>query len=231
MVMVNLNGPEMVGVIICVGVAAFGIVDAARSFFPGINRMGFVHIRKMVASLTPEMTGAPLNTLTQAAILESLKANWASGVELNSQKTTAKLLVMMHLSPRTAAAVAARTNFDSAVLTEIAASITSGAELTKAQVDINARFDLIVSALLDEAYRNSDRVYRNGVHSLAALVAVITAFCIGWGFTGISMNYYLSTTMDQYLLLGLVATPLPPIAKDVSQAVSSAVKKKIQSYL
>jgi hypothetical protein len=32
-------------------------------------------------------------------------------------------------------------------------------------------------------------------------------------------------------MIGLVATPLPPVAKDVSMAVSAVVKKKIQSYL
>jgi hypothetical protein len=227
-----LDGPEIIGATICTGVAAFGIVDAAKSFFPNINRMGFGYIRRMVASLTPEGTGVPLNALPQAAILDSLKANWANGAELNSQKATAKSLVMMHLSPSTAVAVASKTNFDPVVLSAIAANIASGAQLSQPQVDINARFDLIVAALLDEAYRNSDRVYCNGVRSLAAVVAVVTALFIGWGLTGEPLGRYLcSNYLGQFLMIGLVATSLPPVAKDVSLAVSAVVKKKIQSYL
>lgn len=232
-VMFILNGPEAIGVTICTGIAAFGIVDAARSFFPGIDWMGFRYIGQMITSLTPEGSGVPLNTLTRTAILDSLKSNWASGMELSSQKETAKSLVKMHLSPSTAAAVAARTNFDPAILIAAATEIASGVELPPPVSYINVRFDLILAVLLDEAYRNADRVYRNGVRALAAMAAVITALCIGWCLSGLPVGSYLgdSRLVGQFLLVGLVATPLPPVAKDVSLAVSTAVKKKIQSYL
>ena len=42
------------------GTAAFGLVEAAKSAFGFINRMGLAHISETVTGLTPDQTGAGL---------------------------------------------------------------------------------------------------------------------------------------------------------------------------
>jgi hypothetical protein len=208
------------------GTAAFGLLDAAKPAFRWINRMGFSKIHKTVSGLTPNESGGrqPVNALPRKEILESLLANWVNGVDLSDQKAIAKSLIKLHLSAGNAAALAAKTNVDPAVLVEVAASMASGTALTQPQSDVYARFDLIVTALLDEAYQRADQIYRNWTRAWAALIAVALAFFGGWSLEGTSFSAYIHTPeVGQALLIGLLATPLAPIAKDLSTALATAV--------
>jgi hypothetical protein len=206
------------------GTAAFGLVEAAKSAFSGINRVGMQHILSVVAELTPEGadSGAPVNALPQANILKSLEANWVNGVDLASQKAIAKSLIKLHLSADSVAAVALKASVDPAVLTSVATKIASGTPLSQPESDAYSRFDLIVTALLDEAYQISDQVYRNWTRTLAAFVAVLLAVAGGWSLDG-GAQFWHSTDPWLALLVGLLATPLAPIAKDLSSALATAV--------
>jgi hypothetical protein len=88
-------------------------------------------------------------------------------------------------------------------------------------VDVYARFDLIVTALLDQAYQCSDQKYRNMSRGLAALVAVLLAVAAGWTLTG--DGFWKSQELALSVLVGLLATPLAPVAKDLSSALAAAV--------
>jgi len=206
------------------GTAAFGLVDAAKSAFSGINRAGLKHIKQVVSELTPEGAGAggPLNALPQANILKTLEANWVNGVDLASQKAIAKSLIKLHLSAANAATVAVKANVDPAVLTAVAANFANGTPLSQAEGDAYSRFDLIVTALLDEAYQISDQVYRNYTRTLAAGVAVALAVAGGWALVDTS-HFWHSSDPILALLVGLLATPLAPIAKDLASALATAV--------
>ncbi len=103
---------------------------------------------------------------------------------------------------------------DPGVLAGIAASIAAGTPLSAAESDVFSRFDLIVTALLDEAYQRSNQTYRNWTRALAALVAVTLAM---------SGGMILGVAPAVSLLVGLAATPLAPIAKDISTALATAV--------
>jgi hypothetical protein len=206
------------------GTAAFGLVDAAKTAFKSINRIGLAHIHQVVSGLTPEsvVTGASVNALPQANILETLTANWVNGVDLASQKAIAKSLIKLHLSAANATFVAAETSVDPAALSAVAANIVTGTPLTQAQGDAYSRFDLIVTALLDEAYQLSDQHYRNWTRTLAGIVAVALAFTGAWALVG-SYHFWHSSSPLLALLVGLLATPLAPIAKDLSSALATAV--------
>jgi hypothetical protein len=169
--------------------------------------------------------------LPQNSVLRSLQANWANGTSLANQKEIAKSLIKLHLSAGNAPALAVKTNVDPVILTEVAVSIVSGVSLTQRQVDLYQRFDLILAALLDEAYQNADHAYRNGMRTLAAVVAVALALTAGWVLAGGTPQFWFTRDAEQWLLIGLLATPVAPIAKDVSTAVASAVKSKIQKAL
>jgi hypothetical protein len=206
------------------GAAAFGLVDAAKSAFCFINRVGLSHIKQVVADLVPEdaAAGNSVNALPQANIMRTLEANWVNGVDLASQKAIAKSLIKLHLSADNAPVVAAKANVDPAVLRSVAANIASGAQLSQEEGDAYSRFDLIVTALLDEAYQVSDQDYRNWMRTLAAAVAVAMALAGGWSLVG-TYSFWHSSSPVLALLAGLLATPLAPIVKDLSSALAAAV--------
>ena len=109
-----------------------------------------------------------------------------------------------------------KTSVDPAVLISVAAKSSPETPLSQAESDAYARFDLIVTALLDEAYQLSDQVYRNSTRALAAVVAVALAFVGGWSLVG-TAQFWHSSDPVLALLVGLLATPLAPIAKDLVQ--------------
>ena len=223
--MILSNLPQAVTAIGGLGTAAFGLLEAIKPVFPGINHMGFARIRTTVSALTPKEAGArsPVNALPQENVLESLLANWVNGTDLNSQKSIAKSLIKLHLSAGNAAALATSANVDPTLLTEVAQNIASGTALTQQQSDAYARFDLIVTAMLDEAYQQADQVYRNSTRALAALIAVLLAFVGGLSLVGAWADFWWKPDMFLSLLVGLLATPLAPIAKDISSALATAV--------
>jgi hypothetical protein len=209
------------------GTAAFGLVDASKAAFSGINRIGMDHIKQVVSDLSPDQAGEglpakPVNSLPRQNILQTVEANWVNGNDLASQKAIAKSLIKLHLSAGNATALAAKTNVDPALLGSVAAKTIAGQSLVQAESDVFARFDLIVTAMLDEAYQLSDQVYRNWTRALAAFVAVVLALAGAWSLEG---QAFLSSPGDIALafLVGLLATPLAPIAKDLSSALATAV--------
>jgi hypothetical protein len=216
--------PQIITAIGGLGTAAFGLLDAAKAAFPFINRIGFSHIRDVVSGLTPNESGGgtPVNALPQSNVLETLEANWVNGTDLVSQKAIAKSLVKLHLSVGNAAAMAAKTNVDATLLGAVAASIVAATPLTQQESDAYSRFDLIVTAMLDEAYQLSDQVYRNWTRVLAGVIAVTVAVFGGWSMVS-TPEYWWSRQMFQAALVGLLATPLAPIAKDLSSALATAV--------
>lgn len=205
------NLTKIIAAIGGLGTAAFGLLDAIKSVIPWINDIGFGRIKKTVESLTP---GNPKNALSQNKIIATVKANWINGTDLNSQKSIAKSLIKLNLGSTNAADLATATGVDSTVLTAVAGGIAAGTPLTSPQTDLYGRFDLIVTALLDETYQHADNVYRNWTRALAALLAVVLA--VAGGLT-------INANIPQCILVGLLATPLAPIAKDLSTALATAV--------
>ncbi len=212
--MISLQGlPQIVAAIGALGTAAFGLVEASKAAWGGVNHIGFGAIKKTVESLTP---GNPTNGLSQGKIVATLKANWFNGTDLGSQKSIAKSLIKLNLNDTNAAALAAATGVESSVLAAVATSIKAGTPLTAVQSDVYARFDLIITALLDETYQRADNVYRNWTRAIAALVALLLAI-VGGKMLNPEPGFLLS------VMVGLLATPLAPIAKDLSTALATSV--------
>jgi hypothetical protein len=199
------------------GTAAFGLVDATKPI-SGVNQIGFSGIRETVKLLTPS---APLNSLSQEKIVKTLEANWVNGTDLMAQKAIAKSLIKLNLSSENAAALAAATGVDRDALTRIAKAVASGEKLTEADSDAFGRFDLIITALLDEAYQRSDQVYRNGTRMLAMLISVALALAGAAAIHKAAEDW--GHDLSAALLVGLLATPLAPIAKDLASGLATAV--------
>jgi hypothetical protein len=218
----GISLPDVIMAVGGLGTAAFGVLEAMKPVFPVINYIGFGGISKAVISLTPVEAGggAPVNALPRTKVLDSLRANWANGNDLGNQKTIAKSLIKLHMSTGNAAALAAATNVDATLLTQAATSIAAGTALTQQQSDAYARFDLIVTALLDEVYQHADQYYRNWMRGLAAAIAVVLAVAGGYVVESGFQNW---GQLLAAVLVGLLAIPLAPIAKDVATALSTAV--------
>jgi hypothetical protein len=223
--MVGLQSlPQIITAIGGLGTAAFGIVDATKVFGGGANHIGFKGISVAVTRLTPPAAaGQPANALSQQQILATLQANWFNGADLGSQKAIAKSLIKLNLNAGNATALAAATGVDQGTLTAVATSIASGTPLSSGQSDVLARFDLIVTALLDEAYQRSDQVYRNGTRALAMVTSVVLALTGGIMLHNAGSDLSWGQDVAEALLVGLLATPLAPIAKDLSTALATAV--------
>lgn len=217
--MINLqNLPQVITAIGGLGTAAFGVVDATKAIGGGVNHIGFGGIKSTVQSLTPDEA---TNALSQAKILETLKANWFNGTDLGSQKSIAKSLIKLSLDSTNAENLAKVAGVDPVVLAQVVSSIAAGTSLTTAQNDVYSRLDLILTALLDETYQRSDNVYRNWTRAIAAVVAVVLALVGGYMIRG--QGPFGAPEIAQSVLVGLLATPLAPIAKDVSTALATAV--------
>jgi hypothetical protein len=214
----NMPLTQIITAIGGLGTAAFGLVDALKSAFSFINRIGLSHIKDVVTGLAPDQTGI---VLPRQNILETVEANWVNGTDVASQKAIAKSLIKLHLSEGNAAAVAAKTNVDPNLLSSVATKNAAGDPLLPAESDVYSRFDLIVTAMIDEAYQLSDQVYRNATRTLAMLVAVVLAVVAGWSLEGAKFANVRDVVLA--VLVGLLATPLAPIAKDLSSALATAV--------
>jgi hypothetical protein len=205
--------PQIITAIGGLGTAAFGLVDATKALGGGVNHIGFGGIKTLIRSLTP---GQPVNALSQSNILGTLQANWFNGTDLGSQKAIAKSLIKLNLNPANAAELAKATGVDAATLSTIAANMAASTPLNTTQSDVYGRFDLILTALLDETYQHADNIYRNWTRALAGIVAIVLAI-VG----NATMTSPLPTSAA--VLVGLLATPLAPIAKDLSTALATAV--------
>jgi hypothetical protein len=233
------NLPNIITAIGGLGTAAFGLVDAIKPC--GVNHIGFPRISKAVKALTPNNSsnrqtpanpgdaaspGQLANALPQAQVVASLQANWYNGTDLSSQKSIAKSLIKMGLSEGNADDLAKATGVNAAVLKSVAQKISKGTKLEPDESDVFARFDFSLTALIDEIYQHADQVYRNWTRILAAVFAVVLALVGGWTLH-VNLNtpgcYWWSNDMAIALIAGFLATPLAPIAKDISSALSTAV--------
>jgi len=197
------------------------MVDASKCFWGGANRIGFRRITVIVIELTQ---GAPPTGLTRGRILDNLRSNWYNGTDLGSQKSIAKSLIKQGLSPANAHTLARTAGLDPAILQSVATKISSGIALAPAETDAYSRLDFTLTVLIDDAYQDADQRYTNGTRMMAMFFAILVAFVGGWCVQGGRFLDYLNSR-EQWIaiLVGVLATPLAPIAKDLSSALASAV--------
>jgi hypothetical protein len=159
----------------------------------------------------------------RAGILRTLKANWLNGVPKADQKARANSLIHLGLSPGNAAALATAAGVDAATLTSLAQKTASGITPTQQEINVLGQFDAVVSAVLDAAYERGDQQYRDGCRVLVLAVSTILGVFYGWIVYGSGFGIW---QLGLSLLVGLSATQLAPVAKDLVsslQAVASAV--------
>jgi hypothetical protein len=199
------------------GTAAFGLVDASKAFWGGLSNPGFGYVRKAIAALLPaSITVAAAFGPSQ--ILQTLRANWLNGVSKADQKAVAKSLIRLMLKPETAPAMAAAVGVNADHLTLAARHVQDDENLTEQDIKVLGTYDVMVSAVLDFGYERADQFYRNCAKIAAAICAVVLAVAAKRILDGSFEN------LPTAIVVGLVATPLAPIAKDLSSSLNAAVK-------
>ena len=99
--------------------------------------------------------------------------------------------------------------------------------MTPEQMNVFGRFDLLLTAILDEAYQRADQSYRNKVKGIAVAVSVTLAILGSLVLAANSdptLQNWKWPDLLQATLIGLLATPLAPVSKDLASALSVAVK-------
>lgn len=198
------------------GAAATGLVDTTKVFGGGMSHVGFGYIKKLIARTVGNVSGGQAGAgLATEDIHGTLLANWINGMESGAQKAIAKSFIKLHFNPSTAAALAEQTNVAPDVLASVAQKLASVTPLTAAESDTFGRFDLALSAMIDCAYERADQLYRNSCKALACGFAVVLALVgdaqLNWTIPG-----------WEALIVGLIATPLAPVAKDIANAIQTA---------
>ena len=217
----QLSMVELLGVVAvtgAIGSAAFALVDALK-LLPrgGISCIGFKFIRRAVLQLTPANAALDATCLSTTSLLTTLHAHWVNGVDGPAQIGLAKTLIMLRLTPSTAVALARMTALDADLLTQVATHAQDGTPLTPEQTEIHDRFEQVIGSLLDQAYQRADQRYRNAAKVLAMPMAIGVAVLL-------SRVLPLPVKTSQAILLGLIATPIAPVAKDLTSLIASGFK-------
>lgn len=209
------------------GTAAFGLVDASK-LLPGlIPSSGFAFIRKLVTQLAPTSGGPEPrgSALTVTAITDTLHANWVNGMAVADQKSVAKTLVKLRLNAETAPDLASLTGVDKDVLTSVARKLANGEPMTQPEMDTYGRFDVLLATFIDRAFQNADQRYRTTAKFAACIVAIVLAEAAAY-FLGmlVANGGPIWSNIGMAALVGLIATPLAPVAKDLATALNTAAK-------
>jgi hypothetical protein len=216
--LLGMDLSKIVMAIGALGTAAYGVVDATKSLGGGISNRGFGDIKKVVSPLIP---AGGTSALSLPSVLATLRANWLNGTALADQKSIAKALIKLNLTDASAKQMAAAVGVDGDLLSKVAHKLSTGDSLEQNETDVYGRFDLLLSALLDQGYQRGDQRYRNSAKLLAIPVAVVLALLGAWS---ISSNGLSPADAWRAVIAGLVATPLAPVAKDLSSAIQAGAK-------
>ncbi len=222
------NIGDVVSAVGALGLASFALVDASKvGRSGGVSNSGFVFIERAVRALLPQerLNLASAASRGPGGVLDVLHASWINGAALADQKAIAKSLVKLRLTPETAEGFARATLVDAAALARIAGKMVRGERLETAEANALGRFDLALSAILDEGYQRADQKYRNSARALASLAAVVLAVFGGWAVSKSgAAAYFGGSDVWIAVLCGVLATPLAPISKDLTSALAAGVK-------
>jgi hypothetical protein len=204
---------EIVLAVGALGTAAYGLVDVSKALWGGVSNAGFGHVLK---ALEPYAAALDLSSGGQWRSL--LRAHWLNGRSKDEQKAIARALVRLGIATSTAPALARAARLDEAAFAKIAAKLADGRPLVEADLNVLGRFDAIFDCEMDAGFERADQQYKSAARGLAAVVAVSLAM--------IAMLLTTSGGLDQIalaLVVGILAVPLAPIAKDLASALNAAV--------
>lgn len=197
--------------------AAFGLLDASKGLWGGVSRLGLRHIDDALTPFRPALSTA----MGQERWWVLIKANWMNGMGKAEQKAVARSLIKLGLTPETAPDIATAVNADPTALTAVARKLAKGSDLSEVDLNLLGRVNAVLDALLDSGFERAEQQYRNVTRLWAGVVAVSLAM-LAWTLwpddAGPRPDAWLA------FAIGLLAVPIAPVAKDLTSALSAAMR-------
>jgi hypothetical protein len=157
--------------------------------------------------------------------MDTLRSNWVNGMAIADQKNVAKTLIKLRLNAETAPDLATITGADENVLTSVAEKLATGEAMTQPEMDTYGRFDILLATFIDRAFQKADQRYRTTAKFAACIVAIALAEAAAYFLGMLATNGFpIWHNVGMAALVGLIATPLAPVAKDLATALNSAAK-------
>lgn len=212
----------LIGAVAALGTAAVGLVDASKAAWGGISRLGFGAVRAGLLPFAPALAAA-------VGDWEALfSAHWRNGRSKDDQKALAVSLIKLGLDESNAVVVAGAGHADPTEFASLVSAIRHGRDLSAEQINVLGRFSATVEALLDAAFERADQIYRSGARVAAGLAAValsVAAGAVAAGVTATGFYGYISSRDGAAaVLIGLIAVPVAPVAKDLISSLSAAAR-------
>lgn len=202
------------------GTAAFGLVDATKAFGGGISRRGFAFVSTALEPFDAALKTA-LGDNPDCDWRSLMRAHWINGRPKDEQKSIAVSLIQLGLTVDNAKTIAEAGQVAPAALKAVVIALTNGTDLTPDQLNVLGRFKATIEARIDAAYERADQAYRNSARAAAGLVSILLALAAVWIVKGVNGT---GTEYLAAILIGLVAVPLAPIARDIASALSTAAR-------
>ena len=204
------------------GTAAFGLVDATKAFGGGISNVGFKRIQTALKPFRAALAAA------ESDWTETIRSNWINGMAKEDQKEAAKSLIRLGLSSQNAGGMASAGHVDADALTAVIEAVESGATLTPAQINVLGRFNGAIDAAMDGGFEQADQQYRNASKVWAGVAAVVLAvfgggLLHGDGSAAQFLSYLGTGEFWKAVLVGIIAVPLAPVAKNLTSSLQAAV--------
>ncbi len=152
-------------------------------------------------------------------------SHWINGRSRGEQIGVIRSLLRLGLNPDTSDQLAAIGNVDPKALSDAAGKLVKGASMSEAEVNLIGRVEAAVEARLDAAFDLAEQAYRNQARILAGAIAVVLAVTASFLIEKPPVVEGLDLQNNRLLmgvLIGLLAVPIAPIAKDLVSALTAA---------
>jgi hypothetical protein len=199
------------------GTAAFGLVDASKVVFGGPSNAGTTILYGVIGRFADALLEALGSTDSgQPEWKRVVRANWMNGRAKDEQKAVVKSLIRLGLTASTVPSVAKHGHVSEKALAEVVEKLQTGATLADADLNVLGRLDASIDAQLEAAFNRADQFYRNGTRAWAGAASVVLSVGAAWATGFHYVGLYAA------LVIGLLAVPFAPIAKDLSTTLQAA---------
>jgi hypothetical protein len=219
------NSAGIVVAIGALGTASFGLVDASKVFGGGASNFGYGHIKRALAPFSEALKNAEHDWAL------TIRANWINGMPKEDQKAAAKSLIRLGLTSKNVGKMAQAGHVDETSLVKVVEKVEQGADLATNDVQLFGRFNAAIDAAMDAGFERADQEYRNACRFIAGAVSVLLAISTGAIIRSSSTlagnptpiaHYPFSADFFAAVLVGLVAVPIAPVAKDLASSIQAA---------
>lgn len=207
------------------GLTAMSLVDALKTLpWGGVSWIGFPFLARVIDGLK-----APLAAAMGDGWRKIILAHWINGRPRSEQIGVIRSMIRLGLNAETASDLARFGGVGAAELTVVAGKLRTGQDLEQADVNLIGRLEASIEARLDGAFDRAEQAYRNWSRLLAGVMAVVLAVVVqrimaGSGLPKGDLGPFLNSdkATGAAIVIGLLAVPVAPIAKDLVSALTAA---------